>query len=99
MISDRGTTPRQVGRRFTPVDAAMVHLVRLVVDEAWTAASAGAALSRQIPDMAVLRRAQARVRRALAEGVTPVGQRAAATLEVALAIGATPATSGGCHGR
>ncbi len=77
----------------------MVHLVRLVVDETWTAASAGAALSRQIPDMAVLRRAQARVLRALAEGVTPAGQRAAATLEVALAIAAAPATSGGCHGR
>jgi hypothetical protein len=67
----------------------MVHLVRLVVDEGWTAASAGQALSQQVPDKAVLRRARARVQRAMADGITPVGSRAVATIQVALAIGAT----------
>jgi hypothetical protein len=94
-VLGRGTASGQPRRRFTPVDAAMVHLVRLVVDEGWTAARAGEALSRQIPDTAVLRRARARVQRALVEGVTPVGNRAVATLEVALAIGAAGAASGG----
>jgi len=75
-------------RCVTPVDAAMVHLIRLVVDDGWSAASAGQALSQQVPDQAVLRRARARVQRAMAESVTPVGKRAVATLQVALSIGA-----------
>ena len=74
------------GGRRDAVDAAMVRLVRLVLDDAWSAPWAAAQLREQVPDRAVLRRARARVSSALADRVSTVAERAAATLDLALEL-------------
>ena len=69
------------------VDVAMLHLVRLVVDDDWSPASAGDRLREATPDDAVLRRVHARVIRTLVERRGHLDDRAVATIEAALAIG------------
>ncbi len=66
------------------VDWAMVCLVRVVVRDDWTAASAAEQLRGEVPAEGVLRCAQVRVARARAESDSSIGARAAATLEAAL---------------
>ncbi len=73
------------------VESAMRRLVALVVDDAWNVTTAAAQLRQAVHDDGVLRRARARVSRALAEGAGAIGERAAATLDAALALGLTPA--------
>ena len=79
-----------VGRyRLGTVDVAMRVVVRLVVDDAWSAIEAARQLRERVPDESVLRRARARVIRALAERAGLFGQRAVATIDAALALGPT----------
>jgi hypothetical protein len=66
----------------------MLHLVRLVLDDAWHPAHAGTSLRRSIADQRVLQQMAARVRAALADRPSPLGERAARTL--AFAIDARP---------
>ncbi len=84
------------GRRRDPVERAIVELVRLIVDDTWTAVAAGVQLRRHVGDEAVLRCARSRVGWALAERSSVIGERAAATLDAALAssVGATVARPG-----
>ena len=72
--------------RYSLTDAAMVQLVRLIIDDAWTAVGAAAQLRERVPDDAVLRRVHAKVSSALVERASSVGERAAATLELALSL-------------
>ena len=65
----------------------MLQLVRLVLDDAWTACHAAVQLRQQVSDEAVLRRARAKVAWALAERASSIAERAAATLDVALSLG------------
>ena len=69
-------------RRWDDVDAAMLALIRLVLDDSWSAKRAASELGLKVRNQTVLRRVRARVRNALAESPTPVAQRAALTLEV-----------------
>lgn len=62
----------------------MLHLVRLVLDESWHPASAATRLRGLIGDDRVLRQMAVRVRSALADRPSPVGERAALTLAVAI---------------
>lgn len=78
--------PPTSDRRWSTVDRAMLHLVRLVLDEAWHPATAAAHLRDLIPDPRVLRHLAARVERALFDRPSPVGERAARTLALALAL-------------
>ena len=75
------------GGQRDATDAAMVQLVRLVLDDAWSAPAAAASLRARVPDDAILRRARARVAGALAERPSTVAARAAATLDLALRAG------------
>jgi hypothetical protein len=75
-------------RRRDAVDRAIAELVRLVVEDTWTAVTAAVQLGRQVSDEAVLRRARSRVGWALAERSSIIGERAAATLDAALASSA-----------
>lgn len=72
--------------RSDAVDAAMALLLRLVLDDTWSAASAAAKLREQVPSRAVLSRARARVSAAMAERVSAVAERAAETLDLALSV-------------
>lgn len=65
----------------------MAQLVRLVLDDAWTAVTAAIQLRERVQDEAVLHRARARVSLALAEPASSVAERAAATLDRALSLG------------
>ena len=65
------------------VDAVIIQLVRLVLDEDWSA-DGGATQLREHAGGPVLRRALARVRIANIDRPTPVSARATATLEAAL---------------
>lgn len=67
--------------RWDDVDAALLALIRLVLDDSWSAHRAAAELRAKVPRDAVLRRVRARVLNALAEHPTPVAQRAALTLD------------------
>jgi hypothetical protein len=73
------------------VDLAMRRLVALVVAEPWYVTIAARELRQAVHDDAVLRRARARVSRALAERASDIGERAAATIDAALALTPTPA--------
>jgi hypothetical protein len=85
-LSEHHMTARSGPRRYA-VDAAMLQLVRLVLDDGWTAATAAALLRERVRDEAVLRRARAKVSRVLAERAGTVAERAAATLDLALSPG------------
>lgn len=69
-------------RRWDDVDAAMLALIRLVLDDSWSAKRAASELGLKVRNHTVLRRVRSRVRNALAESPTPVAQRAALTLDV-----------------
>ena len=72
------------GRRWDEVDAALLALIRLILDESWSAQRAAAELRAKVTDESVLRRVRTRVQCALAERPTPIAQRAASTLDVLL---------------
>ena len=73
--------------RHDGVDVAMAHLVRLVVDEAWTAQDAAARLLGRVRQRAALRRLRTKVVLAQIERPGRFGERAIATLDAALALG------------
>ena len=75
-----------IGRRRGPIDAVLVALVRLVVDDSWTPAWAAERLREQVDDERALRRARDQVGWALADRPSAFGERAAATLDAALAL-------------
>ena len=70
--------------RWHEVDAALLALIRLVLDDSWSAQRAAAELRVKVPADTVLRRVRTRVLNALDEHPTPVAQRAAHTLEALL---------------
>ena len=70
--------------RWDDTDAALLALIRLVLDDSWSAQRAAAELRARVADETALRRARTRVRNALAERATPVAQRAELTLDVLL---------------
>lgn len=72
--------------RWDEVDAALLALIRLVLDDSWSARRAAAELRAKVPGDTVLRRVRSRVLNALADHPTPVAQRAAATLDELFAI-------------
>ena len=72
-------------RRRHEADLVILELLRLVSAESWTPRKAGDLLRRRAPEESVLRLARVRVARALAKGPSIVAQRAAATLDAALA--------------
>lgn len=74
------------GRRRDAVDLAMFRLMRLVLDDAWSAPSAAAQLRELVPDQTVLRRTRARVSSALADRASTVAERAVATLDLAVGL-------------
>lgn len=85
---DRTTSQATNGaarRRRHEADLVILELLRLVSAESWTPRKAGDLLRRRAPDESVLRLARVRVARALAKGPSIVAQRAAATLDAALA--------------
>ena len=71
-------------RRRDAVDRAIAELVRLVIEDTWTAVTAAVQLRGHVSDEAVLRRARSRVGWALAERSSIIAERAAATLDAAL---------------
>jgi hypothetical protein len=72
----------------------MTYLVRLVVDDDWSERAAGVQLRERVKDESVLRWMRARVMRGQAERATPFGERAARTLDAALAPGSMPSDEG-----
>jgi len=78
------------GRRLDAVDAAIVQLVPLVLDDAWGALTAATQLREQGHDDAVLRRVRARVSWAMAERPSRIAERALATIDAALSLGPPP---------
>ena len=72
------------GRRWDEVDAALLALIRLILDDSWSPQRAAAELRVKVTEESVLCRVRTRVRNALAERPTPVAQRAAQTLDVLL---------------
>lgn len=78
-----------VGRRLSGIDLAMAHLVRLVFDQDWSAATAAVQLREFVGDDArVLDHLRIRVETAAADRASDVADRALATLEAASAGGA-----------
>lgn len=71
-------------RRPDPVDTAIVQLVRLVLDDSWSASTAAIVLCDLVEDQAVLRRARTRVAWAAADRASHVTERALATLDLAI---------------
>jgi hypothetical protein len=85
----------EFGDRVRPsTDVALLQVVHMVLDEAW---SPGVAAKRLIDavdgDLIVLRRARARVLRSAAERPTPITERALATLDLALRRASPPQSS------
>lgn len=68
------------------LDAALLALIRLVLDDSWSAEQAAEKMAGQVTDESVLRRLRARVVSALAERPTPLAARAAQTMD-ALFVG------------
>lgn len=79
-----GGAARRGRRPWDTTDAALLALIRLVLDDAWSPEQAATHLRARVVDQAVLRRVRARVLNALAERPTPVAQRAARTLDALL---------------
>lgn len=72
--------------RWEEVDAALLALIRLVLDDSWSPRRAAEELRAKVPGETILRRVRARVLNALADHPTPVAQRAAATLDEVFAV-------------
>jgi hypothetical protein len=71
--------------RRPSTDAALLHLVRVVLDEAWSPHVAAHRLVELVGgDLGVLQRARARVLRAATERATETTERAIVTLDFAL---------------
>ncbi len=81
---DGRSLPGARRRDWDAVDATVLQVVRLVLDDGWTAQEAAAEVRRGVSDQFVLRRAWARVERALAERRSAIAVRAAATLRLAM---------------
>jgi hypothetical protein len=76
---------RTVRPRRPCTDAAMLHLVRAILDEAWSPHVAAHRLLESVGgDLGVLHRARARVLRAATERTTETTERAIVTLDFAL---------------
>jgi hypothetical protein len=77
--------PRTACPRRPSTDAAMLHLVRVILDEAWSPHVAALRLLESVGgDLGVLHRARARVLHAATERATETTERAIATLDFAL---------------
>jgi hypothetical protein len=70
------------GQRWDEVDAALLVLIRLVLEDSWSERRAAAELRAKVPDESVLRGVRTCVARALAERPTPVAKRATRTLDI-----------------
>lgn len=70
--------------QWDEADAALLALIRLILDDSWSAEGAASELRVKVTDESVLCRVRTRVRRALAERPTPMAQRAERTLDVLL---------------
>jgi len=80
-----------VGRPHTRTDAAVLHVIRVVLDEAWSPSFGANRLLEQVDgDLGVLRRARARVLRGATERSTGITERALVTLDLALRAGTSP---------
>jgi hypothetical protein len=79
------TVLQPVRLRRGSTDAAMLHLVRVVLDESWSPQVA--ALELVGGDLRVLQRARARVLQAAMERATAITERALVTLELARRAG------------
>lgn len=83
----RTTTGLRSSRR-RDVEVAATALIRSVLEPGWTAPAAAEALHARVRgNRNVLLVLRARVARELSRGWTPLGQRAAATVDAALALG------------
>lgn len=83
--------PRSARRGALGVDQALVHLVRVVLADDWTAPTAARRLLDLTgEDHALLRRVRARVWRGSTDGATPVTERALVTLDLAVAATGSP---------
>jgi hypothetical protein len=82
--------PVQGRNRFSSVDVAMAQVIRLAIDDASSADAAATRLRLRVRSDSVLRRVRARLVWELVERATPVGRRAVAILDAALALAASP---------
>jgi hypothetical protein len=73
--------------RRDPVVDAMIEMVRLAVDRAWTVASATRVLRERVPDAAVLYRVRSNVSKMLVESPSEIIERAAVIVDGALTLG------------
>lgn len=71
-------------RHSSVVDRAMLHLIRLVLDDDWDQRAAAHHLLQVVRDPRVLRRMLYRVESAIADRASEMDRRAALTLRVAL---------------
>lgn len=71
-------------RRWDETDAALLALIRLALDDSWSAEAAAGEMAMRVPDQSVLRRVRVRVENAVAERPTPVALRALRTLDALL---------------
>ncbi len=77
--------PDVVGRHRPTTDTALLQVVRMALDETWSpGVAADRLLERVDGDLAVLRRARARVLRGASERPTGITERALVTLDRAL---------------
>ena len=83
LVEECNVTQRRarVNKRWDQTDAALLALVRLILDDSWTAGRAAAELRTRIADDSVLRQLRARVRAAHTDPPTPLEQRAAQTVD------------------
>lgn len=88
VATERRATVADPARRR--LDVVLVHLVRLVLDDGWSApAAAGRLIDLVDGDPAVLRGVRARVLRGTGAPAGRYGERALATLDLALCCGRT----------
>lgn len=80
-----------VGRRRPSTETALRYVVRVALDETWSpTVGADRLLERVDGDLAVLRRARARVLRGASERPSGITERALVTLDLALCAGRLP---------
>lgn len=80
--------PDIAGRHRPSTDTALLQVVRMALDETWSpGVAANRLLERVDGDLAVLRRARARVLRGASERPTRISERALVTLDRALRTG------------